>query len=223
MTESTQATADRPFEAQRRFGPRLKAERERRGITLSSIAESTKIKESLLSALERNDLSKWPQGIFRRAHFCDYVTAIGLPSGPLLAEFLTLFPDESVLDAQKPADNAESASSDRPQTLRLRMSGLGGNNPLWSIAFDFAATMLLSSIAAAVLETDLLPTIAAVFLMYAAIAAACFGESLGSRLNRSLERADVSPAQLVANADRREPRVLVSAQQRSGRRQQTAA
>src|SRR3954469_21830052 len=76
------------------FGPQLRQERERRGITLTKIAEPTKLKESLFAELERGDLSKWPQGIFRRAHLCAYVTAIGLPSQPILAEFLRLFPSD---------------------------------------------------------------------------------------------------------------------------------
>ena len=79
------------------FGPRLRVERERRGLTLADIAKSTKIKESLFAELERGDDSKWPQGIFRRAHLCAYLSAIGLPSQPLLTEFLQLFPEEPLV------------------------------------------------------------------------------------------------------------------------------
>jgi hypothetical protein len=49
------------------FGRRLRMERERRRITLASIAENTKIGLSLLKGLERDDLSRWPSGIFRRS------------------------------------------------------------------------------------------------------------------------------------------------------------
>lgn len=76
------------------FGARLRAHRERRGISLRSIAESTKIKHSLLEALERGDVSQWPHGLFRRAYLRDYAAAIGLPAEPLLAEFLQLFPED---------------------------------------------------------------------------------------------------------------------------------
>src|SRR3954463_2171418 len=81
------------------FGPRLKLERERRGITLKDVAESTKIKESQFAELERGDLSKWPQGIFRRAHLSAYLNAIGMPAEPATAEFLRLFADESAVNA----------------------------------------------------------------------------------------------------------------------------
>ena len=50
------------------FGPYLRGERERRGLTLEAIADSTKIKQSLLAALERNDMSRWPAGKIGRAH-----------------------------------------------------------------------------------------------------------------------------------------------------------
>lgn len=76
------------------FGPRLKARREQRGITLESIGETTKIGVPLLEGLERGDVSHWPKGIFRRAFFRDYAAAIGAPVDDLLAEFLQLFPED---------------------------------------------------------------------------------------------------------------------------------
>lgn len=75
------------------FGPSLRAERDRRGISLQDISDSTKISVSFLAALERNDVSRWPKGIFRRAFVREYVTAIGLPPEPVVAEFVRLFPD----------------------------------------------------------------------------------------------------------------------------------
>jgi transcriptional regulator with XRE-family HTH domain len=76
------------------FGSRLRTQRERRGVTLESIVDSTKIKLSLLEALERGDASQWPRGLFRRAYLRDYACAIGLPAEPLVAEFVQLFPED---------------------------------------------------------------------------------------------------------------------------------
>ena len=59
------------------FGARLRQRRERQHIALSTIAEQTKIKLSLLEALERDDVSHWPSGIFRRAFIRAYAHAIG--------------------------------------------------------------------------------------------------------------------------------------------------
>jgi transcriptional regulator with XRE-family HTH domain len=76
------------------FGPRLKAHRERQGITLKDIADSTKIGISLLSSLERNDVSQWPKGIFRRAFLRSYTRAIDIPFEPVWIEFSQLFPED---------------------------------------------------------------------------------------------------------------------------------
>ena len=59
----------------------LKAARERAGITLAEIADKTKIPASLFAALERNDLRRWPKGLFRRSFFRDYARMIGVPRG----------------------------------------------------------------------------------------------------------------------------------------------
>ena len=61
------------------FGSRLRYERERRQIALKSIAESTKISVALLEGLERDDVSRWPSGIFRKSFIRSYAEAIGLP------------------------------------------------------------------------------------------------------------------------------------------------
>jgi len=76
------------------FGAGLRAHRERQGISLRTIAESTKIKFSLLDSLERGDVSQWPHGLFRRAYLRDYAAAVNLPAEPLVAEFLQLFPED---------------------------------------------------------------------------------------------------------------------------------
>jgi transcriptional regulator with XRE-family HTH domain len=75
------------------FGARLRQRRERQQITLSTIAEQTKIKVSLLEALEQDDVSHWPSGIFRRAFIRAYAHAIGLEPDVVVREFLELYPD----------------------------------------------------------------------------------------------------------------------------------
>jgi len=75
------------------FGARLRSHRERRGIGLDAIAQSTKIRVTLFDALERDDTSRWPSGIFRRAFIRAYATAVGLDPESTLSEFLERFPD----------------------------------------------------------------------------------------------------------------------------------
>ena len=75
------------------FGPRLRAERERKNLPLQAIAEETKIKISLLEGLEQDDLTFWPQGLFRRAYVRSYARAIGLDAEYTLREFLETYPE----------------------------------------------------------------------------------------------------------------------------------
>ena len=75
------------------FGPRLRAERERKNLPLQAIAEETKIKISLLEGLEQDDLSFWPEGLFRRAYVRAYARAIGLDSERTLREFVEQYPE----------------------------------------------------------------------------------------------------------------------------------
>jgi transcriptional regulator with XRE-family HTH domain len=75
------------------LGSRLRYERERRQISLKSIAESTKIGMTLLEGLERDDVSRWPSGIFRRSFIRSYAEAIGLRPDSVVREFVELYPD----------------------------------------------------------------------------------------------------------------------------------
>jgi cytoskeleton protein RodZ len=71
-----------------KFGGRLRAARERRGISLRQVAASTKIPSASLEALERDDVARLPEGIFRRAIVRAYAAEIGLPPEETLREFL---------------------------------------------------------------------------------------------------------------------------------------
>jgi transcriptional regulator with XRE-family HTH domain len=80
----------------RSFGAWLRRERERRTITLRSIADRTKIGGGLLEALERGDVSRWPGGIYRRAFIRSYADAIGLDADLVVANFERVFPPDGV-------------------------------------------------------------------------------------------------------------------------------
>ncbi|HMF92676.1 MAG TPA: helix-turn-helix transcriptional regulator [Vicinamibacterales bacterium] len=75
------------------FGRRLRRERERRQIPLASIAENTKIAVSHFEDLERDNVSRWPSGIFRKNFIRAYAKAVGLDVEATTREFLELFPD----------------------------------------------------------------------------------------------------------------------------------
>jgi cytoskeletal protein RodZ len=75
------------------LGARLRRQRERRDLTIAAIAAATKISPSLLEALERDDVSRWPSGIFRRAFVRTYAEIIGLDPEDVVREFTANFPD----------------------------------------------------------------------------------------------------------------------------------
>src|SRR5262245_5688358 len=83
------------------FGGKLRQARERRGISLRQIAASTKISAAALEALERNDISKLPGGIFSRAFVRSYASEVGLDPDETVREFLERF-------HQEPAPSADN-------------------------------------------------------------------------------------------------------------------
>ena len=104
------------------FGARLRQRREGEQITLASIAEQTKINLSLLEALERDDVSHWPAGIFRRAFIRAYAHAVNLEPDVVVREFLERYPDPVEVVATEPIPapgGARAGVSDGPP-IRLR-------------------------------------------------------------------------------------------------------
>lgn len=89
------------------FGARLRQARERKGITLRQIANRTKISVAVLEALERNDISRLPGGIFSRAFVRSYASEVGLDPEATIHEFMARFPHESVIAGHSTADRFE--------------------------------------------------------------------------------------------------------------------
>jgi transcriptional regulator with XRE-family HTH domain len=106
------------------FGTKLRQRREQHQIPLATIAEKTKIKMSLLEGLERDDVSRWPKGIFRRSYLRAYASAIGLEPDPTLREFMGLFPepddDVEFTQAVAQARQIEGYQNPRKPPTRLR-------------------------------------------------------------------------------------------------------
>jgi hypothetical protein len=69
------------------LGVYLRAERERRGLTLRTISENTKVSLPLLEGLESDDISRWPGGIFRRAFVRAYAESVGLDPDAVFKRF----------------------------------------------------------------------------------------------------------------------------------------
>jgi cytoskeletal protein RodZ len=98
------------------FGSKLREARERRGVTLRQIADATKISAGQLEALERNDISRLPGGIFSRAFVRSYAIEVGLDPEEMIQEFIAQFPNDSVTaghPTSQHVDDPESLESDR--------------------------------------------------------------------------------------------------------------
>jgi transcriptional regulator with XRE-family HTH domain len=104
------------------FGSRLRYERERRQIALKSIAESTKIGITLLEGLERDDVSRWPSGIFRKSFVRSYAVAIGLDPESIVREFVERHPDPLEVDIAAPSAGARSSLTSHSTTPHVTPS-----------------------------------------------------------------------------------------------------
>ena len=69
------------------FGENLRREREMRGVSLEEISSATKISLRFLDAIEREDFSKLPGGIFSRSFIRSYARYLGLDEERVVAEF----------------------------------------------------------------------------------------------------------------------------------------
>src|SRR5271169_3045821 len=98
------------------FGVTLRDARERRGVSLRQIANATKISVGVLEALERNDISRLPGGIFGRAFVRSYAVEVGLDPEETIQDFITQFPHDSVTVGHpnsKQVEDHEAVESDR--------------------------------------------------------------------------------------------------------------
>jgi len=120
------------------FGGRLRRRREEQHIALITIAEQTKIKLSLLEALERDDVSHWPAGIFRRAFLRAYAQAINLNPDVVVRKFLEVHPEPAEVVEPAIAAAAARANGGPPTRLRSMLSRLR-RSPVEDVAADATA------------------------------------------------------------------------------------
>ena len=102
------------------FGSRMRHVREQRGVSLRQIAQTTKLSVSALEALERNDISRLPGGIFSRGFVRSYAAEIGADPEETVRDFLSQFPHESVTSAGHSA-SADGQSRGRHLVARVMM------------------------------------------------------------------------------------------------------
>ena len=124
------------------FGRSLREARERRGVSLRQIANATKIGMSALEALERNDISRLPGGIFSRAFVRSYAIEVGLDPEATLQEFIAQFPHDSVT-----AGHATSTQSEDHQAIESDRRSATTFVRLIALSVPIAGAMLYFSTA----------------------------------------------------------------------------
>ncbi len=101
--------------ARSEFGAHLRQAREQRGVTIQQVAATTKISARFLEALERNDESKLPGGIFSRSFVRAYAREVGLDPEDTVRRFVDAFPPDS--------EDAEPAAASRAMDEETYESG----------------------------------------------------------------------------------------------------
>src|SRR5262245_13028335 len=103
------------------FGGKLRLAREQRGISLRQISTATKISIAALEALERNDVSRLPGGIFSRSFVRSFATGVGLDPDQTVNDFLDRFKGSPSTVVPTPAAASEAESAFEAQQ---RVAGL---------------------------------------------------------------------------------------------------
>jgi hypothetical protein len=116
------------------FGSRMRHVREQRGVSLRQVAQTTKLSVSALEALERNDISRLPGGIFSRAFVRSYAAEIGANPEETVRDFLSQFPHESVTGAGSSVPGDGQSPGRRPVARAMMIAatvcGRRGGHPV---------------------------------------------------------------------------------------------
>ena len=103
------------------FGAFLRSQREARQLTLQEVAAVTKIAAHQFIALERGDITRWPDGMYRRAMMRAYARAIGLDAEETVRTFVRVFSDEA---PDPPAEPLATGQPDPQGAAATRRAGV---------------------------------------------------------------------------------------------------
>ena len=168
----------------RAFGDRLRRQRERQHVTLTEIAESTKVAASLFDGLERGDCSRWPGGVYNRAFIRGYATAVQLDPDEVTAEFVEYYDAPAEADASKPAKGAK----DSPLHAALRLGLAIDPAESWRRGFKALLLTFADMVAIALLALVVVLSIGAP--VWNALAIAGIGYHVLARIVASTSRTD---------------------------------
>jgi cytoskeleton protein RodZ len=111
-------------------GPRLKAERERRGLSSQKAADELHLDGWIIDALEAEDYLRIGPSVYAKGHLKRYAALLGLPAAEIMAGY------ESRAQAPK-------APPPQPATVRLRTDAPAAGNLPWPGLLSVAVLGLL--------------------------------------------------------------------------------
>lgn len=94
------------------IGGRLRQAREQAGLSLEQVSARTKIKKSILDAIEREDFARLPPGFFRRGFLRAYAREVHLDAESIVRQYASEFEPDTTPPA--PALPPDRVSSGQP-------------------------------------------------------------------------------------------------------------
>jgi cytoskeleton protein RodZ len=129
---STPITGAEPFDRQN-IGSRLRAAREAKGLTISELADQTRVRIAALEAIEAGDFARLPEPIYVQSYLRAFAQAVGLPVEPVLEAFRRAAPSV-------PAPSAVAVAVSRRTIETKPSAGLS----MGGIALGLAALALVA-------------------------------------------------------------------------------
>jgi len=99
-----------------KFGEKIRLERQRRGISLSQIAEATKISRRYLQALESGAFGDLPGGIFNKGYVRAYAQVVGLDEDATVQAYEAAESERAAASSEEGAAPGGAALSGLPPT-----------------------------------------------------------------------------------------------------------
>src|SRR4030088_2256489 len=112
-------------------GPRLKPERERRGLSSQKAADELHLDGWVIDALETDDYDRIGPSVYAKGHLKRYAAFLGLPSAEIMAGY------ESRAQVPKPP-------ASQPANVRLRTDAPAVSNLPWPAIVGSVAVALLA-------------------------------------------------------------------------------
>jgi cytoskeleton protein RodZ len=105
-------------------GSKLKAERERRGLSAQKAADEMHLDRWVIDALEADDYQRVGPTVYAKGHLKKYAALLGLPTTEILAAFESRAPSRAELPAAGPS-MLLSSRDDGPSARRLTLIQIG--------------------------------------------------------------------------------------------------